>query len=95
MLIFPGDGGAYFIGFMPAELAILLVMRNRKVSAWYPVPLFTYPIFETCFSIYRKKFMRGMSPGIPDGMHRHMLVYKRLMRRLIGWSARSSPSGLR
>ncbi len=40
MLIFPGDGGAYFIGFMLAELAILLVMRNREVSAWYPVPLF-------------------------------------------------------
>ncbi|KVD68742.1 hypothetical protein WK15_32420 [Burkholderia ubonensis] len=82
MLIFPGDGGAYFIGFMLAELAILLVMRNREVSAWYPVLLFMYPIFETCFSIYRKKFVRGMSPGNPDGVHRHMLVYKRLMRRL-------------
>lgn len=83
-LIFLGDGGAYFIGFMLAELSILLVMRNRDVSAWYPVLLFMYPIFETCFSIYRKKFVRGMSPGIPDGVHLHMLIYKRLMRWAVG-----------
>lgn len=83
-LIFLGDGGAYFIGFMLGELSILLVMRNREVSAWYPALLFMYPIFETCFSIYRKKFIRGMSPGIPDGVHLHMLVYKRLMRWAVG-----------
>ncbi|BAN23900.1 MraY family glycosyltransferase [Caballeronia insecticola] len=83
-LIFLGDGGAYFVGFMLAELSIMLVMRNRDVSAWYPVLLFMYPIFETCFSIYRKKFIRGMSPGIPDGVHLHMLVYKRLMRWAVG-----------
>jgi UDP-N-acetylmuramyl pentapeptide phosphotransferase/UDP-N-acetylglucosamine-1-phosphate transferase len=83
-LIFLGDGGAYFIGFMLAELSIMLVMRNRDVSAWFPVLLFMYPIFETCFSIYRKKFIRGISPGIPDGVHLHMLVYKRLMRWAVG-----------
>ena len=83
-LIFLGDGGAYFIGCMLGELSILLVMRHREVSAWYPVLLFMYPIFETCFSIYRKKFIRGMSPGIPDGVHLHMLVYKRLMRWVVG-----------
>ena len=83
-LIFLGDGGAYFIGFLLGELAIMLVMRNPGVSAWYPVLLFMYPIFETCFSIYRKRFVRGMSPGIPDGVHLHMLVYKRLMRWAVG-----------
>lgn len=83
-LIFLGDGGAYLIGFMLGELAIMLIMRNRVVSAWYPILLFMYPIFETCFSIYRKKFIRGMSPGIPDGIHLHMLVYKRLMRWTVG-----------
>lgn len=86
-LIFLGDGGAYFLGFMLAELSIYLVMKHREVSAWYPVLLFMYPIFETCFSIYRKKFVRGMSPGIPDGVHLHMLVYKRLMRWAVGTRA--------
>jgi hypothetical protein len=36
-------------------------------------------VFETLFSIYRKKFVRGKSPGAPDGVHLHMLVYKRLV----------------
>jgi len=83
-LIFLGDGGAYLIGFMLAELAIVLVMRHPQVSVWYPVLMFIYPIFETLFSIYRKKFLRGISPGIPDGVHLHMLVYKRLMRWAVG-----------
>lgn len=83
-LIFLGDGGAYLIGFILAELAIILVMRNPRVSAWYPVLMFIYPLFETLFSIYRKKILRGMSPGVPDGVHLHMLVYKRLMRWAVG-----------
>ncbi|MCY1271268.1 Undecaprenyl-phosphate alpha-N-acetylglucosaminyl 1-phosphate transferase [compost metagenome] len=83
-LIFLGDGGAYLIGFMLAELAIILVMRHPQVSVWYPVLMFIYPLFETLFSIYRKKFIRGISPGIPDGVHLHMLVYKRLMRWAVG-----------
>jgi UDP-N-acetylmuramyl pentapeptide phosphotransferase/UDP-N-acetylglucosamine-1-phosphate transferase len=79
-LIFLGDGGAYFIGFMLAELAILLVMRHPEISAWYPVLLFFYPIFEMIFSIYRRRFVRGVSPGVPDGVHLHMLIYKRVVR---------------
>jgi hypothetical protein len=79
-----GDVGADFTGFMLGELPIVLVMRNRDVSAWYPVLLFMYPIFETCFSIYRKNFIRGMSRGIPDGVHLHMLVSQRLVRCSVG-----------
>ncbi|GAP33860.1 glycosyltransferase [Piscinibacter sakaiensis] len=87
-LIFLGDGGAYLLGFLFGELCVLLVARNPEVSPWFPVLLCGYPIFETVFSIYRKKFLRGMSPGIPDGVHLHMLVYKRLMRWTLGSSAR-------
>jgi hypothetical protein len=43
--------------------------------------LLLYPIVETAFSIYRKKVLRGQSPAEPDGVHLHMLVYKRLVRR--------------
>jgi len=83
-LVFLGDGGAYLIGFILAETAVMLVLRNPGVSAWYPVLMLIYPIFETLFSIYRKKMLRGISPGIPDGVHLHMLVYKRLMRWAVG-----------
>lgn len=83
-LIFLGDGGAYLIGFMIAELSILLVARNPVVSPWFPLLLSFYPIFETIFSMYRKKVKRGMSPGVPDGLHLHMLIYKRVVRWAVG-----------
>lgn len=78
--IFLGDGGAYLIGFMIAEISLLLVARNPEVSAWFPFLLALYPIFETLFSIYRRKYIRGISPGQADGFHLHTLIYKRLIR---------------
>ncbi len=83
-LIFLGDGGAYLIGFVIAELSVLLVQRNQAVSPWFPLLLSFYPIFETMFSIYRKKIKRRMSPGMPDGLHLHMLIYKRIVRWAVG-----------
>jgi UDP-N-acetylmuramyl pentapeptide phosphotransferase/UDP-N-acetylglucosamine-1-phosphate transferase len=83
-LIFLGDGGAYFLGFYIAETAVLLIHRNPGVSPMFPLLLCVYPIFETLFSMYRKKLLRGMSPGMPDGVHFHMLVYRRLMRWAVG-----------
>ena len=83
-LIFLGDGGAYFVGFYVAELAILLLHRNAQVSPMFPLLLCIYPVFETVFSIYRRKFLRDVSPGLPDGLHLHSLIYRRLMRWAIG-----------
>jgi UDP-N-acetylmuramyl pentapeptide phosphotransferase/UDP-N-acetylglucosamine-1-phosphate transferase len=82
--VFLGDGGAYLLGFILAEISVLLVVRNPQVSPWFPVVLLGYPIFETFFSIYRKKYLRGYSPGQPDGLHMHMLIYKRIIRRHVG-----------
>ena len=79
-LIFLGDGGAYFIGFWIRVLSILLIMRNQTVSPWFACLINIYPIFETLFSIWRKKFIKNMSPGMPDGTHLHMLVYGRIAR---------------
>ena len=83
-LIFLGDGGAYLLGFLVAELGVLLIARNPSVSPLFPLLLCAYPIFETLFSIYRKKFLRHMSPSLPDGVHLHMLVHRRLIRPLLG-----------
>lgn len=85
-LIFLGDGGAYFIGFIIGTLSILMLARHPNVSPWFPLLLCIYPVFETLFSIYRKKLVRGKSPGAPDGVHLHMLVYKRLVRWAVGTS---------
>ena len=84
-LIFLGDGGAYFIGYLVATLSFLLVARHRGVvSPWYPLLLGIYPVFETLFSVWRKLVVRGVSPGTPDGLHLHMLVFRRLVRWAVG-----------
>jgi UDP-N-acetylmuramyl pentapeptide phosphotransferase/UDP-N-acetylglucosamine-1-phosphate transferase len=83
-LIFLGDGGAYFIGFMLGELALLLVMRNPEVSTWYAALLLIYPAFETLFSAYRRMFVRGKSPSVPDGIHLHSLIFRRIVRWTVG-----------
>jgi UDP-N-acetylmuramyl pentapeptide phosphotransferase/UDP-N-acetylglucosamine-1-phosphate transferase len=83
-LIFLGDGGAYFIGFMLGELALLLVMRNPEVSTWYAMLLLIYPAFETIFSAYRRMFIRGQSPAMPDGIHLHSLIFRRIVRWTVG-----------
>jgi UDP-N-acetylmuramyl pentapeptide phosphotransferase/UDP-N-acetylglucosamine-1-phosphate transferase len=83
-LIFLGDGGAYFIGFMLGELALLLVMRNPQVSTWYAALLLIYPTFETLFSVYRRMFVRGKSPTMPDGIHLHSLIFRRIVQWAVG-----------
>ncbi len=83
-LIFLGDGGAYFVGFYVAELAILLLHRNPGVSPMFPLLVCIYPIFETLFSIYRRVVLRGRSPGMPDGIHLHSLIYRRVIRWAVG-----------
>ncbi|RQP21629.1 MraY family glycosyltransferase [Piscinibacter terrae] len=83
-LIFLGDGGAYFLGFLVAELSLLLIHRNPQVSPLCPLLMCIYPIFETVFSIYRRRFVRGRPIGMPDGVHLHSLIYRRLMRWAVG-----------
>lgn len=83
-LIFLGDGGAYFIGFMLGELALLLVMRNPQVSTWYAILLLIYPAFETIFSAYRRTFIQGKSPVMPDGIHLHSLIFRRIVQWTVG-----------
>ncbi|MFG6431951.1 MraY family glycosyltransferase [Roseateles sp. LYH14W] len=83
-LIFLGDGGAYFLGFYLAEIGILLVARNSEVSPLFPLMVCIYPVFETLFSMYRRKIVRDVPPGLPDGIHLHSLIYRRLLRWAIG-----------
>jgi UDP-GlcNAc:undecaprenyl-phosphate GlcNAc-1-phosphate transferase len=77
--IFLGDGGAYLVGLLLAELSVLLVQRNSEVSPWFPFVLLAYPIWETLFSMYRRK-TRGHSTARADALHLHTLVYRRVVR---------------
>jgi len=82
--IFLGDGGAYLIGFWIGELSLLLVARNPQVSPWFPLVLVGYPVVETLFSIYRRVVVRRSHPGMPDAVHLHQLIFRRLVRWSVG-----------
>ena len=98
-LIFLGDGGAYLIGFWVAVISILIASRHPEVSPWFAATINAYPILETLFTIYRRKFHQGKSPGDPDGLHFHSLLFRRILSRShisndLGWygaNAKTSP----
>jgi UDP-N-acetylmuramyl pentapeptide phosphotransferase/UDP-N-acetylglucosamine-1-phosphate transferase len=77
--IFLGDAGAYFIGFWVVELGLLLVMRNPGISPMAPVVVGIFPLIETLFSMYRRKWVRNHPVNHPDALHLHTLVYRRLV----------------
>lgn len=81
-LIFLGDGGAYLIGFWIALLSVLLVARHPEISPWFALLINGYPIIETLFTIYRRKIHQGKSPGLPDGIHFHTLIYRRILNSI-------------
>lgn len=80
--LFLGDGGAYFVGFSLAWLAVLILQRHTQVSAWAPMLVCGYPVLEVLFSIVRRR-RRRLSPGAPDRLHLHSLVKRRLVRPML------------
>lgn len=88
--IFLGDGGAYLLGFWLAELSVLIVARHPQVSPWFPLLLLAYPIWETLFSMFRRKVVQGVSPGLPDRLHLHQLIWMRMASLAAGASGPES-----
>lgn len=80
-LVFLGDGGAYVLGFWLAIISILLIQRHQDISAWFVILVNVYPILETLFTIFRRKIYRRRSPGQPDGIHFHTLIYRRVLSK--------------
>ena len=78
--LFLGDGGAYFVGFALAWIAVLLPMRNPGVSPWASLMVCAYPIIEVLYSIVRRS-LRGLSPGDADKHHLHSLLASQFIQR--------------
>ncbi len=76
--LFMGDGGAYFIGFWAAEVAVLTIVRNPGINAWQILAIYAYPVIEVLFSMYRRKMLRSALVGAPDRLHLHSLFYRRV-----------------
>lgn len=77
--IFLGDGGAYLLGLWVVELGLLLPHRTAEISPMAPVLVGVYPLLETLYSMYRRKFVRSHPINHPDALHLHTLIYRRLV----------------
>jgi UDP-GlcNAc:undecaprenyl-phosphate/decaprenyl-phosphate GlcNAc-1-phosphate transferase len=85
-LMFLGDGGAYFLGFVLAQIWVLLLVRNPgEVSPWFVMAVAFHPTMETIYSILRRKFLRARrrNATAPDRLHLHTLVFRRRVRPLL------------
>ncbi len=78
--LFLGDGGAYFVGFALAWIAVLLPMRNPVVSPWASLMVCAYPIIEVLYSVLRRS-LRGLSPGAADRHHLHSLLASEFIQK--------------
>lgn len=78
--IFLGDGGAYFVGFSLAWMAVLLIERHPSVSAFAVLLVCAYPVTEVLFSMYRRSRKRRRTSH-PDRLHLHSLLKRRYVRR--------------
>jgi len=71
--IFMGDGGAYFLGFMLAGLAVIGVVKSTlalTVALVIPFCILAVPIFDTA-SVIVQRLRRGVSPFKADKRHLH------------------------
>ena len=78
--LFLGDGGAYFLGFSLAWIAVILIERNPSVSAFSALVICILPITEVVFSMFRRK-IRNVHPGKPDILHFHSILKRRYVDR--------------
>ena len=97
--IFLGDSGAYLAGFWVAECGVLLLTRNPEVSTWTVLLACFFPVWETAYSMYRRRMVSHVSSGQPDMGHLHHLIFKRVstsgMRLLAPvWRRHAVSSGL-
>jgi UDP-GlcNAc:undecaprenyl-phosphate/decaprenyl-phosphate GlcNAc-1-phosphate transferase len=72
--IFMGDGGAYYIGFIMAVIAMMLAQRNSNISPFFVLLCISYPVMEVIFSFIRRGLQKGANPLEPDTQHLHHLI---------------------
>jgi UDP-N-acetylmuramyl pentapeptide phosphotransferase/UDP-N-acetylglucosamine-1-phosphate transferase len=78
--IFLGDGGAYFIGFSLAWIAVLLIERNISISPFSALLICIVPITEVLLTIFRRS-ARNKNISAPDNLHFHSILHQRYIRR--------------
>lgn len=87
--IFLGDAGAYINGALTGILAVWIVHLAPNISPWFAVSVLIYPVWETLFSIWRRK-RSGKALSEPDNEHLHSLIFRGYQRRTVTLMTRSS-----
>jgi UDP-GlcNAc:undecaprenyl-phosphate/decaprenyl-phosphate GlcNAc-1-phosphate transferase len=77
--IFMGDGGAYYLGFVMAVLAMMIAHRHVEISPFFVLLSIIYPVLEVIFSFIRRGMQKGANPLDPDTHHFHHLVNQKLV----------------
>lgn len=68
--VFMGDGGALFIGFVLACIAITGVLKTQIAVMLVPVVILSVPILDICYSTFRR-VLSGRNPFKADADHIH------------------------
>ncbi len=92
--IFLGDGGAYFVGFALAWIAVLLPHRNSSVTPWVSLLVCVHPVMEVLSSYVRRSYRLNYHPSEPDRLHMHHLIHARVVRHLFSGINRFSHNWL-
>ena len=79
--LFLGDAGAYLLGAL-IPISLIEYTFDNGFSPWFVLAVLIYPVTEVFTSIVRKVFFRKMSAMQPDGLHFHMLVYKKISKKV-------------
>ena len=79
--IFLGDAGAYLLGAL-VPLGLIKYTLDNEFSPWFVMAILIYPVTEVMVSIVRKALIRKKSALEPDGLHLHMLIYKKVTKRI-------------
>ena len=76
-----GDAGAYLLGAL-VPLGLIKYTLDNEFSPWFVMAILIYPVTEVMVSIVRKALIRKKSALEPDGLHLHMLIYKKVTKRI-------------
>lgn len=87
--IFLGDAGAYINGALTGVLVVWIIHLAPSISPWFAVSVLIYPVWETLFSIWRRK-RSGKALSEPDNEHLHSLIFRGSQRRTITLMSMSS-----
>tara|TARA_Y100000992_G_scaffold302703_1_gene278602 strand:- start:3025 stop:4074 length:1050 start_codon:yes stop_codon:yes gene_type:complete len=79
--LFLGDAGAYLLGAL-IPVGLIEYTFDNDYSPWFVLAMLIYPVSEVIISVVRKVFFRKMSALQPDGLHFHMLVYKKISKKV-------------